>query len=203
MDPAGISRLGSAVTGLLREIHVDRGATVVRGDLIARVDSSVERASRNVLELRATNTSQIDAARARLGYIVSKRDRTEKLMQRGITSEEVLAEIEAEVIAARSLLRQSEMEQELARLEHGRAEAIIALRDIRSPVDGVISETADGSGRVRASRRARGHGGATRPAARGNLFAGQVVSATRTGRHRNDLSRTADRRPVRSACRSR
>lgn len=45
VEPAQKLKIGSATLGILKSVPVNRGATVKAGDIIARLDSSVEEAN--------------------------------------------------------------------------------------------------------------------------------------------------------------
>src|SRR5262245_47792060 len=68
VNPKRIVQLGSPVAGLLSEVLVDRGATVTAGQVVAKLESSVEEVQVEIDRLRARNTSAIEAAQVDLGY---------------------------------------------------------------------------------------------------------------------------------------
>ena len=146
MDPPVVLKIGGTVPGLLSEVLVGRGDQVRKGDLIARLDSTIERASRDVLEVRARNEARIEAQRARLEFVVARRERIEKLLERGVSTQEAMDEVIAGEVAARAVLADAEVEKALAQKELARADAMLSLREIKSPVDGVIAERALGPG---------------------------------------------------------
>ncbi|MDW4496652.1 efflux RND transporter periplasmic adaptor subunit [Sulfitobacter sp. D35] len=140
MDPPVVVNLGSAISGLLEEVSVARGDVVQAGDVVARVDSGVERAARDVVALRAENMARIEAQTARLKLIDARMQRTQSLRDRGVATEDAMQEIEAERVAASSLLNEARMELELARRELARADALLERYQIRSPIDGIVKE---------------------------------------------------------------
>ena len=140
MDPAEVVELGSAVSGILEEVMVGRGDEVRAGQLVARVNATVETAAREVLALRAASEAKMNVQRARLRLAESRMERAEKLLARGVTTKDAMEGLAAERDAGLSLLEEAQMEFELARRELARAEAVIRLREIRSPVDGVVQE---------------------------------------------------------------
>src|SRR5262249_7129360 len=68
INPKRIVQLGSPVAGLLSDVLVDRGATVTAGQLVAKLESSVEEAQVEVDRFRATNTAQIEAGKVDLEF---------------------------------------------------------------------------------------------------------------------------------------
>ncbi|RYH07328.1 efflux RND transporter periplasmic adaptor subunit [Tropicimonas sp. IMCC6043] len=142
MDPSESVDLGSPVTGLLEEVLVQRGDEVEAGQLVARLNSSVEESTVELLELRANSTSVIDAQREQLAMIERRHDRISALRERGVATEEALDLVEAERISAQSLLVQAELNRDIAIKELVRARAALGLREIHAPISGIVSERA-------------------------------------------------------------
>lgn len=138
MDPSLTVKLGAAVPGLLEEVLVDRGDEVLAGQIVARLSSTVERETERLIEMQAANNSALEAQSARVGFLLQRLERTRALADRGVTTIDLLQEIEAEVEVGRSLLRQAEMDQAIARQDLVRTRAAINLREIRSPIDGLV-----------------------------------------------------------------
>lgn len=140
MDPSEAVDLGSPVVGLLEEVLVERGDEVEAGQLVARLNSSVERSTVELLELRANSTSVIDAQRETLSMIERRHERISELHNRGVATEEALDLVEAERIAAQSLLVQAELNRDIAIKELVRARAALGLREIHAPISGIVAE---------------------------------------------------------------
>ncbi|MFD1343368.1 efflux RND transporter periplasmic adaptor subunit [Litorisediminicola beolgyonensis] len=140
MDPAEIVRLGSPVAGLLEEVSVSRGDAVEAGQVVARLSSAVEQSTVDLLATRAASTDVIDAQRRQLEMIDKRYARIETLRQRGVATEEAFDQVEAERIAAQSLLIQAELNRDIALKELTRAEIALGERAITSPVDGIVSD---------------------------------------------------------------
>lgn len=140
MDPPLVVRVGSAVSGLLDEVTVERGERVRAGQVIARINGKVEEATVELLALRAENSAAIEAQQARLAFTDGRLARMRELHARGSVSAEALDEAEAERVTAASLLALAEMERALAGLELERARAALVIREIRSPVDGIVTD---------------------------------------------------------------
>lgn len=138
MDPAEVIELGSAVAGLLDEVLVDRGDIVIRGQIVARLNSAVEQSTVDLLRTRANSTAVIDAQAEQLAMVEKRFERIKQLRERGVTTIEAYDQVEAERIAARSLLFQAELNREIAEKELQRAEIALEQRTIRSPADGVV-----------------------------------------------------------------
>jgi RND family efflux transporter MFP subunit len=139
MDPAQMIEVGSPVAGLLDEVYVTRGDEVVAGQLLARLNDQIESGTVDLLRLRATSTSVIDAQSRQLEMVSRRHARIEALRERGIATEEALDQVEAELIASQSLLAQAELNRDLAVKELSRAEAALGLREIFSPLSGIVA----------------------------------------------------------------
>ncbi|WP_339948560.1 efflux RND transporter periplasmic adaptor subunit [uncultured Albimonas sp.] len=140
IDPPVVIALASAVPGLLAEVTVARGDQVAAGQLVARLDATLERATRDLLRTRVASTAAIEAQTARVDFIESRQQRVRELFARGVATQETLDEIESAAIEARSILREVETEQAIAAQELARAEAAVKLREIRSPIEGIVQE---------------------------------------------------------------
>ena len=140
MDPAEVIELGSAVTGLLDEVSVDRGDRVRAGDVVAHLESKVQQKTVELLRVRANSVTVIDAQKQQLAMIEKRYTRLSQLRDRGIAKEDALDQVEVERIAAASNLFQAELNQQIAARELERSQAELDQRTIRSPVDGIIEE---------------------------------------------------------------
>jgi len=138
MDPAQKVKVGSSVTGVLKSVLVTRGDTVEAGQEIAKLDASVEAASAALSKIQASSVEGIEAQRARLKLIQIKLGRSEPLAAKGITSQEKLDEQRTEQDVAQRDLNTEMMKQNLAQIDHQRAEAVLDLRTIRSPLTGLV-----------------------------------------------------------------
>jgi len=106
-------KLSSAVDGILGEMLVERGDVVKKGQILARLVSEAERA-------------HLDLLKARAEFAARKVERNEELYLRQMISPHEKDELETEA--------------HLLRLELREAEERLALRTIRSPIDGVVVE---------------------------------------------------------------
>lgn len=140
MDPAEVIELGSPVTGLLDALMVGRGDEVAAGQIVARLNSTIEASTVDLLRVRAESSDVIEAQRRQMETIDKRFERISTLRERGVATEERFNLVEAERIASQSLLAQAELNQELAVKELARAEAALSLRAIASPISGTVSE---------------------------------------------------------------
>jgi len=146
IQPMMVLKLGTPVPGLLSEVLVERGAIVKKGDVVARLESTIEEAAMALAKARAVNDSTVQSNRARLEFAARKSERMIKLRRTDNVPVATADEAETAARVAESELRESEVNLELARLELARASEILKQRSIRSPIDGVIVERTLGPG---------------------------------------------------------
>ena len=140
IEPESIAEVGSSVIGAIEALHVERGDLVRKGQVLATLKADVERASLSIAHTRAQSDAEVQAAQANLEFLRQKQVRTEDLVNRKFLSQQVLDQARAEAdIAAQKLTQASEQRRVLKR-ELDLAQAQLEVRNIRSPIDGVVVE---------------------------------------------------------------
>lgn len=142
ITPAVTVNISSPVGGLLSEVNVGRGDLVKKGQVIARLDTDIEKTTVALMEERAASQSEVDVQRARLALAESRMNRVSTLVERKITTAEELEEAKASVDVAGGELAMAEMRNRIATLELKRANEIVEQRTIISPIDGVVQSRA-------------------------------------------------------------
>jgi membrane fusion protein, multidrug efflux system len=133
-------QLGSAVSGVLSATLVDRGDAVKRGQVVARLESSVEQATLALDRMRASNDSAIKVEEADKDLSVREAERKKFLVDQKIANMNSLDELTTKVREGELRVQQAQMDQRLASLTAERSERSLELKQIRSPVDGVVIE---------------------------------------------------------------
>ncbi|ROU01254.1 efflux RND transporter periplasmic adaptor subunit [Histidinibacterium lentulum] len=141
IEPARTVTVTTPEGGLLAEVPVSRGSPVSAGDVVARLDNSVEETTVAVLAERAGSDAEVEAQLARLALSRSQRDRLQTLVDRQIGAAGELEEAEATVEVSESEVALAELRQRIAVLEHQRALDSLERRTIRSPIDGIVTRT--------------------------------------------------------------
>jgi len=113
IEPSEVVQVCSQVPGTLEMIMVERGDQVRKGQLIARLNSGVERAA-------------VDLARARVEFGKRKVARNEDLYRKKLISIHEKDEMETELRISELQLRE--------------AQEKLNMRTIKSPIDGVVVE---------------------------------------------------------------
>jgi RND family efflux transporter MFP subunit len=140
IEPRLKIELAAPTAGVLAEVLVDRGDRVRKGEVVARLDSTVEQATVELDKARAESGAAVASRRARAKFLALKNGRLLKLQSPGTVSQAELDEAAADLAVANADLAEAEEQQRIARLEYERSMAILNQRTIRSPIDGVILE---------------------------------------------------------------
>lgn len=140
IEPRVTSKVSAAVPGIISEVLVDRGDIVQAGQLIAKLEASVEEAAVEVARVRADNDMQTQSTLTRAEFLRKKSSRLEKLRPNNTVSEAAYDEAIAEAVVAEFNAREARSNLELARVELRRAKSQLNQRHVRSPVSGVVVE---------------------------------------------------------------
>ncbi|WP_407943200.1 efflux RND transporter periplasmic adaptor subunit [Methylobacterium oxalidis] len=139
VEPAQKLKIGSATVGILKSVGVNRGDTVKAGDVIARLDSSVEEANVALARAQAETSAGIESQRTRVELYKRRQDRQSQLAK-GIVTQEKLDQVEADYEIGKRDLQTEILKHDLAGIELQRAQAQLDLRVIRSPITGLVTE---------------------------------------------------------------
>ena len=140
LKPREIVHLGSPVPGLLATIGADRGDTVKTGQIVAVLESSIEEVTLILARARAANDAAIEGEKAEFDMLRHKLDRTRPLAEQRIASQQTLEDVQSKLEESRNRIRQAEMDRAQAALEAERAQRQLGLRQIKSSINGVVTE---------------------------------------------------------------
>ncbi|MGE0222153.1 MAG: efflux RND transporter periplasmic adaptor subunit [Acetobacteraceae bacterium] len=140
VKPKQVVQLGSPVFGLIAGVFVDRGDVVQQGQLLAKLDTTVEEAQVALDRFRATNTTAIDAARIDMAWQQRELARRQQLVGNMFSRANEVDEIVTKIEQDRIALRKGEADQKTAMLEAERSEVQLKLKLIRSPLNGVVTD---------------------------------------------------------------
>lgn len=140
VKPRQTVELGAQVAGVLDEVLVGRGDRVERGQVVARLSRDVEQVNVALNEARAASIAEIERRKLELANKRNVLARKRKLSQRDFASKADLETAEVEARVAQQLLQEARDSREVARIELERAKAMVELRILRSPVDGIVTE---------------------------------------------------------------
>ena len=138
VEPAQVVEIRTPVEGLIDKVHVQRGDSVKRGQVMVELLSNLERSTAESARFRAQMEGQIAAARNRLDYATKKLARATDLALQNYASAQVRDEAEAERKVAESELLAAQENRELAKIEHRRSLDALALRSVTAPFNGIV-----------------------------------------------------------------
>lgn len=146
VDPAQVLDLASFSTGILDEVLVSRGDEVKKGQIVARVESSREKAALAIAEIKVENSATVTSRKAQHDYARKQLIRAQELKQKGAISSQRFDEYQANEIIAKQELELAKLELVRLKLERKAAKVVLQEREIRSPVDGVVQKVDRGAG---------------------------------------------------------
>jgi RND family efflux transporter MFP subunit len=140
IEPHSVANVSTREEGVLEELLVKRGDIVQKGQVVARLESGLERIALEFATARAEMTGEVESRQAALEYARRQQDRVDQLFADSLISDIERDRAETDVRIAEADLQVTEDNQRLAEVERQRAAHRLELRSIRSPVDGVIVE---------------------------------------------------------------
>lgn len=132
--------LSSQVRGVLETVEVDRGDFVEKDQLIAKLMSGVETASVRLAKARADMSIDVQSRSAEKSLRHRSFKQVEELYNKKLASLREYDDAKTLSIISNFELKKAKELRSLAKLELMRAEEILNLRQIKSPVNGVVVE---------------------------------------------------------------
>lgn len=140
IDPDRVTDVGSPVIAVIERVEVERGESVSKGQVLAVLRASVERAAYDAAKSRAAANADLYAASANLRFNAERLQRAKDLFRKNFISQQALEQARNDAQLAEQKLTQAREQQTVATQERGVAEAQLSQRVIRSPIDGVVAE---------------------------------------------------------------
>jgi multidrug efflux pump subunit AcrA (membrane-fusion protein) len=140
MQPRETVTVSAPVEGVLDRVMVDRGDVVRAGSVLAVLESSLERATVAIARARAAQEFGIQSSQVRLDFGERRFLRTDEMFRKNLVPLKDLDEAETTKILASYGLVEANEQKRLAALDLDRAAAALALRTVKSPIDGVVTE---------------------------------------------------------------
>jgi RND family efflux transporter MFP subunit len=140
VQPRETVAISSPVPGYIELVAVDRGDLVRGGTVIVQLEASLERTAVAIARARVEQESAMLSAKVRLDFGVRRYDRTVDMFKKELVPLKEMDEAEtAKILAEHGVLEVHENTR-VAKLELERAEAALALRTIRSPFTGIVTD---------------------------------------------------------------
>jgi HlyD family secretion protein len=140
MNPYLIVAVSFSTDGVLDTVAVDRGDLVKEGQVLATLESSMEKATIALAAARARIESAMKSNQVRMDFGVRRFVRTDEMYKKDLVPLKELDEAETGKILAEIGVLEAKENREIAELELERARAALAQRTLRSPVTGVVTE---------------------------------------------------------------
>jgi len=126
--------------GVVSEEPVKEGDTVAAGQLLAVQNSVLEEAAVMVAQVEANSTLQIDAAKADHDAKLVELKRKQQMRQDNVVGESELEEAKVDEVIAAIRIKLAEEEKQKAMAQVVEEQAKIKLKQLTSPVAGVVSK---------------------------------------------------------------
>lgn len=140
IEPQQVAEVGSPIIGIVEAVMVDRGDPVVKGQVLARLRSDVERAAVAVADSRTQAEADEQAARASLDFARQKLERAQDLLTKKFISPQAVDQTRNEYALAKQKSVQAAEQKRITLRELRLAQVQLAQRVIRSPFDGIVAE---------------------------------------------------------------
>lgn len=137
--PSVVVDVASPVPGVLSEVQADRGHVVKKGQLLAALDSGVEKAELALADARAKIISEIRLNEVNLGYDNRTRDRLHTLQEGKAASKQERDRAKRNADLSKWRVTQAKDINALRTLELARSQEVLLRKSIRSPIDGVVT----------------------------------------------------------------
>lgn len=138
IEPNTVVNISTAVEGIIDTIKVERGDTIKKGQVLATLESGVQRANLNLAKAQYKMNASLEAGKVRLAYAERKFVRSDELHRNKFISTDKKDDIETERKLAELKHRENEESRKLAKIQLESARATYNLRILKSPIDGIV-----------------------------------------------------------------
>ncbi len=140
IQPRQMIEIRSPIEGLLSRVLVERGDSVRKGQELAFVDTSVESVLAEAAKYRSEMEGATRAGQSKLQLSARRLERAQDLFRQKFIAEQTQDEALNERQLAEAELQEARDNRMLAAIEHRRQLALIRLKTIQSPINGVVME---------------------------------------------------------------
>ena len=140
IEPYRVVQVGSAVPGVIDSVSVDRGDMVTKDQVLATLQSGVEKATVALARAKAEMEATIKAKQEALEFAERKLERNKDLYSQKALPDQQWDEVETQRLLAQHELTEAYDNKLLAQLELKRAIEVVERMNIRSPLNGVVVE---------------------------------------------------------------
>ena len=140
IEPNQQVELASPVSGLLEKVLVGRGDKIIKGQVLAQLESRAEQASAELSRFKSEQVGPIRQAESKIEFSKKKFDRRRDMAAAKLMSAQDSDDSEAEYKLSEADLLVAKENKQISRLEYQHQSALLALRTIRSPFAGVVAD---------------------------------------------------------------
>lgn len=140
IEPNELVEVSTSASGVMDTLMVKRGDTVKKGQILATLNSRVEKAMVDLARVRAERDQTLKAKRARSDFTRRRLERNRELYKQNLISAQVVDEAETDALLADLEFGEVLEERNIAELELKRAQELLETRTIRSPIDGIVTD---------------------------------------------------------------
>jgi len=138
VEPSNIVNASTSVQGLITQVKFDRSDVIKKNQIIATLESKVEKAKFKRAKLKAENNANIELRRLAHNVSQLRQERNEKLVSINAISEQEMEELTAETNIAVLQVKNEMHKLAIAKAEFEKAHADLERTIIRSPIEGVV-----------------------------------------------------------------
>jgi RND family efflux transporter MFP subunit len=148
IEPYASVELGTAVTGLVDKVLVKRGDRVNRGQVLVQLEASAEAAAAELAKFKSQAQGGVKSAQSKVEFAQKKFERRKEMAAEHLIAAQERDDAEAELRQAEAELVSVKEARDQAAIEYKQQSSLLALRSIRSPVDGVVVDQVVSVGEV-------------------------------------------------------
>ena len=138
INPYRVVDVSSPVAGVIEGLFVDRSQQVSAGQVIARMEASVERANVDLARYRASVESDVELGMVNINFDRLRKKRIDSLLEKSNVSREIADQVERELKQSEWKLKQARELEKIRKLELRKAQAQLGQKSISSPFDGFV-----------------------------------------------------------------
>jgi RND family efflux transporter MFP subunit len=140
IEPNTTVTVSTPVEGIVDSVSVDRGDLVQAGQVLAKLESSVQEAEVAVHRYRSEMQAELRSSQTRYEFSLRKLARAKEMSEKETISKHELDEAQTEKLLAELTRMDVQEKKRLAVLEYKRSQAALELRTIKSPLTGAVVE---------------------------------------------------------------
>lgn len=140
IQPDMVVQVSSPINGVFDKVFVDNSDFVEKDQVLAQLESDVQNAIVAIAKARAGRQDEIQLRQTDLAFAKRKLTRINELHSQKSISPSEKDEAETAVALAELELQKARNDSELVNLEHVKAQRLLEMRKIRSPISGVVTK---------------------------------------------------------------